>query len=267
MRKFLVSAVLCGVGGAMSLHAGSSFATNVFAYDAGADANPAYVDPNTALGSPERYTGEGVFPSPVSPVNPAFGTDELVSIGSGGSLTVEFATPIVDDPANPFGVDLLLFGNSFFVFDGAVGSLFANGSFTVSLSSDGQAFTALPNTFADGLFPTLGYQDLVDPFDSAPGTVLTDFTQPLDPTLTTADFAGLTYAQLSALYGSSGGGMPIDIAAAGVADARFVRIDVIDGPLVVDAFSIVPEPASGLLVFVGAGLLVQARRLGRRRDS
>ena len=46
------------------------FADSVLAYDAGSNPAPGYTDPSSALGSPERFTGERVFPGVVSPFNP-----------------------------------------------------------------------------------------------------------------------------------------------------------------------------------------------------
>ena len=81
------------------------YASTVVSFEAGSGGAVGYDDPTVALGPPERFTGEGVFPSVVSLASSPFGTDEIVSIGSGGHLTVAFDEPVLDDPANPFGVD------------------------------------------------------------------------------------------------------------------------------------------------------------------
>ena len=65
--------------------------------------------------SPERFTGEGVFPQVVSVFNGPWGTDEIVSIGAGGQLVLKFNTPVTDDPNNSYGIDLLVFGNAIFI--------------------------------------------------------------------------------------------------------------------------------------------------------
>ena len=44
-----------------------------------------------ALGEPERSTGDGLFPSVVSPFSPPFLRTELVSIGEGGQLTLQLS--------------------------------------------------------------------------------------------------------------------------------------------------------------------------------
>ncbi|RMF76665.1 MAG: PEP-CTERM sorting domain-containing protein [Planctomycetota bacterium] len=240
------------------------WADSVVDYAPGVGANPAFLDPTTALGEPERFTGEGVFPSAVTIFNPAFGTDELVSIGEGGSLTLAFDEPITDDPAHRFGVDLIVFGNGGFIDvdfpNGRIGSpaaLFGVDLMNVSVSPDNVNWAPL-GSFSEGLFPTQGYQD-TPPQSPTPGSVPTSFQRPIDPSLTASDFDGLTYADALALYDGSGGGTPIDIAASGFASIQFIRFEnVTPGTTVeIEAVAAVPEP-SGLVLggaaFVGFAL-------------
>jgi len=205
------------------------WADQIVAYDAGLGAAPGYADASTTLGHPERFTGEGVFPGAVTAFNSAFGTDEIVSIGEGGMLEVRFDTPVLDDSDNPYGIDLLIFGNALFVFDGAgVGNpagLFADPA-SIEVSADGLMWFNVPGVFADDLFPTEGYLDLTDPFATAPGLVESDFTRPVDPALSLDDFAGLTYAQVLSRYRGSGGGAGVDLASVGLPAISHVRITV-----------------------------------------
>ena len=55
----------------------------------------------TALGSPERFTGEGVFPGAVTPFSPPFLRDEIVSIGEGGQLTLRLSNYAVPQAGAP----------------------------------------------------------------------------------------------------------------------------------------------------------------------
>ena len=207
----LVCGLLVGVC-AWSVRAADPWADAIVSYDAGSDALPGYDQVATVLGPPERYTGElGGWPAAVTPFNPAWCSDEILSLGTGGHITVRFDEPLTDDPAHPFGVDLLVFTNSFFADvqypDGVVGGFFGESPFNVSLSADGSTFVPLPGSYSSGLFPTLGYLDAA-PQDPSPGTILTDFTRPVDPTITLDDLMGQSYAELLARYNGSGGGIP-----------------------------------------------------------
>lgn len=251
----LTALTLCA-GLAPLAGAGTSdpWADFVVDFNQGSGASPSFADPTTALGSPERFTGEGVFPGAVTPFNSAFGTDELVSIGAGGSLTLGFDEPIFNDPANPFGIDLLVFGNSFLIF-GTNEVASDGGVIEVSQTGlDGEWFT-ITGVGADGAFPTLGYADLTDPFPSLPGMVETNFQLPMDPSL---DLTGLTTEQVYAAYGNSGGGAGVDIGTVGLDWIQFVRIsNPIDSQTTpeIDAVVAVPAPSAlmlGLLAGCGA---------------
>jgi hypothetical protein len=187
---------------------------------------PGYTNPATALGPPERMTGDGFAPQVVTPFQPAFLASELVSIGMGGQLVLAFDHDVVDDPRNPFGIDLLVFSNAFYTDvgggSGVVGSLFGEGG-AVAVSADGLAWTTVPLVVADGAFPTLGFSDVL-PFQTTPGRVQTDFTKPVDPGLRGAALAGLDWPSLVAAYDGAGGGAGIDLASVGLAAIRFVRI-------------------------------------------
>ena len=271
--RFVPNFVAVAVGLAWLGHArafaSDPWADGVIEYTSGDNGSIEYSDPVVALGTPERDTGESAgFPGPVTPFNPAWRPDEIVSIGPGGSLTVQFDEPIVDSASNAFGVDLIVFGNGQFIdgpnFDGTVSGLFADGPMQVSVSADGVNFVALPGDFGDALFPTLGYLDLDGPYAAGPGAVLSDFRKPIDPSLTLDDLLGLSFAELVAVYDGSGGGIPIDIAASGLSQVSYVRVTVGDGAssVEIDGFAAVPEPGTALMV----ALLVCVRRVGGGRE-
>lgn len=217
----------------------------------GTNPNPAYPNAATALGAPERFTGEGTgFPGVVSVFNPPWRTDEIVSLGAGGSLTVGFDEPITNDPAHAYGVDLIIFSNAFFIDDswpsGVVGGSFASGTMRVWVSQNGVNYFDL-GTFDPSLYPTQGYRD-VGAYSTTPGADPTDFLRPVNPALTAADFLGLNLAGVLSLYDGSGGGIPIDISASGLSTANFVRVETASGVIQIDAFAAVPEPATFLAV-------------------
>jgi hypothetical protein len=244
----------------------SPFASSVIDYYAGTNSNPSFNNASVALGSAERFTGEGVFPSGITPFNPAFGTDEIVSIGSGGFLTLGFDTAITNSASHAFGVDFIVFANAGFIDtsfpNGSVGAapaLFGvGGEATIDVSADGVIWHTAAMTTLD-LFPTLGYQDYTDPFATTPGLIETDFTKAMDPSLGLGDLAGLDYAQLLDLYDGSGGGIGIDIDATGLSSVNFVRFtNASNEAFEIDAVAVVPAPSA--LALIGLGLLSTTRR-------
>ena len=227
LRAAAVSLVICF---APNVLAGDDpWADIMVDYVQGSSPGPAagYTNPSVALGSPERITGEGAFPNVVSPFSPPFLNTEIVSIGAGGSLTLQFNTPVTDDPANPFGIDLIVFGNAGFIdvgFPGGIaGGLFGADGGQIHVSADGKNWMAIPGSSADGLYPALGYLDS-GPYDARAGRVESNFTQPVNPTLLLSDFTGLNHEQIVALYGGSGGGFGIDLASVGLSAINLIRI-------------------------------------------
>jgi hypothetical protein len=243
------------------------WADEVISYDPGEGAQPGYTDPLVVLGEPERYTGEGSWPGAVTPFNPAWLPEEVVSLGAGGRLIVRFDEPITNDPDHVYGVDFIIFGNGSFADgdypNGQVAGLFEEGPFAVSVSADGVDFTPLAGLYNDALFPALGYLDLAGPYDPNPGSLLSDFTRPINPDLTYDDFHGRSFEEVLAIYDGSGGGIPFDISATGLSAVSYVRIDVPAGATSpeLDGFAAVPEPASMMLV--GTLVLAGALRRGR----
>jgi len=225
----------------------AQFANGVISYNSGTGFVAGFTNPATALGAPSQVTS-GDFGGPVDPFNPPFLSSQVVSLGAGGSLTVRFNPPIVDHQRNRFGIDFMIYGNSGFIITNDTdsnfnfigtpatdGSLFGSnpGATRVSVSNDGKKFYVLNPALAptvDGLYPT----------DSSG-----DFHTPVDPTLTQADFSGLTAENIQALYLGAAGGTGYDIAwaqkengqPAKLHEIRYVRVEVLSGKSEVDGFS------------------------------
>jgi len=203
------------------------FADVVVSYDPGSGASDGYADPTTALGEPTRFTGEGVWPSVVSPFNAPFMPNELVSIGTGGELVLSFDEPVVDDPANPYGIDLIVFSNTGFIDgsypNGVVDGMFSHDGGRIEVSQDGQTWSLLVGIAADNMWPTCGYLDS-GIYDSTPGIEMTNFTLPIDPRLTIDHVSGVGFTTLHNYYNTSGGGVPIDLAGTGLQAISYVRI-------------------------------------------
>jgi hypothetical protein len=245
--------------------AASPFSTSVVSYNPGSNPISGYTNPLAALGEPTRYTGVGVFPGAVTPFNPPFLPSEIVSIGEGGDLTLRFDQPVTHDPRNPYGIDLLIFGNCFYKDldypNGVAGDVISAGHGLVQVSADGAAWFNIPGAPADAPFPTLGYSDLTDPYSTVPGNVLSDFTRPVNPAF---DPKGHTFSEIVAAYAGSGGGSGVDIGPTGLSAIQYVRIvnPVGSGATVeIDAVSDVsPVPGPGACVVFGAAALSYSRR-------
>jgi len=195
-----------------------STAVEVVSFAPGVGGALGFDNPAAALGEPTRFTSPGTFfGGAVTPFQPAFSTGEIVSIGESGQITLRLAEPAVDAPEHAFGIDLLVFGNAFLTLGG---SGFPEGG-VIELSVDGITFFVVPGVDADGMFPTLGYADLTEPFATTPGSVETDFFKAADPSL---NLASMSLEQISLAYDGSGGGVGIDLAAAGLAQASYIRI-------------------------------------------
>lgn len=233
----------------------ADFAGAVVHYEPGAGVSPRFTHPEAALGAPSAVNP---FGEAVDPFNPPYGTNQIVSIGAGGSLVVAFATPILNHPLNPHGLDFVIHGNAGFIitneFDpvnfawigepATDGSLFGvnDGETRVSVSRDGRTFYVLDPERAptvDGPWPTDGAGGV--------GGV------PL-PGLTPDDFAGATLGDMRRLYAGAAGGTAYDLAWAVDEAGRsvvlpavnFVRIDVLSGRSEVDALAVVRRvPVAG----------------------
>jgi len=209
--------------------ASGQYAVDVVDYEPGTGVNSGYDQPTAALGEPTRMSGiPDVLPSTVTPFQPAYMPGEIVTIGLGGSITLEFSDPIYDDPANPFGIDLLIFGNAFFTSTSnntpCTNAIYDEGGI-IEVSLDGEQFIPIDGVSADGLFPTMGYRDAAA-FAIQPGVEETDFLLPVNPTHAAALLDGLCWEELLEIYDGSGGGTPIDLAPTGLTSIRFVRITV-----------------------------------------
>ena len=241
----------------------AQFASEVVSYNPGTGFSPNFTNSNAALGSPASGSG-------ITPFAPPFSTSQIVSIGAGGSLTLQFNSPIINNPANAYGLDMMIFGNSFFVVTSGSGSsaITSGAIFTstvstrVEVSADGSTWFTLDPSLAPNvgtLYPTDGTGN---PF------------VPVNPTLMSANFNGLNLSGIRSLYGGSAGGAGFDLSWArdgngnsvDLLSASFVRIDVLSGRTQIDAVSIVPEPSAWMMGAIGAlvWLTIGCRRKANR---
>jgi hypothetical protein len=217
----------------------AQYAVQVVSYSAGTTAATEFGSglpfdmSSAALGEPERFTGEGVFPGAVTPFNPPFLRNEIVSIGEGGELTLRLSNYAIPQAGAPeIGV---------FAHPGLIDNDYPNGLATtpasefsaksalVEVSADGVSWSSLGNTLFD--IPSNGYTDLMKGSSNVPGTVLSDFQQPFTGSL--SDFNGLKYydaggGDILGLLAGSGGGKWLDISGTGLSQVGFIRFSVAD---------------------------------------
>jgi hypothetical protein len=232
----------------LNSNAESLYAGKVVSYDPGVGYSANFTHPEAALGEPARVNP---FGEDADPFNPPYGTNQVVSIGAGGSLVVQFKKPVLNHPRNIDHRDFAIFGNSGFIitneFDlitynwigipATDGSLFgeSTGETRVSVSFDGRRFFTLNPEFSP----------VVDSFPPTDGTG--DFGIPVDPKLSVENFPGATLHDIRDLYDGSGGGASYDISWAQDSKGRrvwlpmirFIRIDVISGKAEIDGFAAV----------------------------
>tara|TARA_X000001036_G_scaffold55044_2_gene44607 strand:- start:3216 stop:4097 length:882 start_codon:yes stop_codon:yes gene_type:complete len=205
------------------------WADSVVSFDEGIGGSAGYNIPEVALGEPSRFTGEDIWPGVVSPFNPPWLADEIVSIGAGGSIVVSFVEPVQNELGNPWGIDLIIFGNTGCVDNaypkGVVGGAFSDDGGQIEVSQDGKIWYPIATEFSDGLWPTRGYLDS-QPYDAVEGTQPSTFTLPVDPRLSLDDVMNLDNDALMSFYGTSGGGTPIDIGETGLNEISFIRVSV-----------------------------------------
>ena len=188
----LAITVFAGIAVQTSAQPGG-YASSVISYNTGSGFTAGYTNASSALGEPSRIT-PGQFGGPVDPFSPPYLSEQLVSVGAGGHLTIQLDSPALNHPANPFGIDFMIFGNNGFVITngdfggGGVtdGSLFgANpGETIVSVSTDGTTYYRLTPSLTpvvDGPFPTDGRGD---------------FHKPVNPALNNNSFGGKNLSEI-----------------------------------------------------------------------
>jgi hypothetical protein len=266
---------LCCAATAIGLdHDPRDFATEVIEYvqgeGVGTDwlSHRAFNDPNSALGPPALKTGGDGWYVPsdqemtVVPVYPPFQASELVTIGNGGRLVVRFSHPVADDENNLYGIDLIVFGDTYQILGGGRGwtggnpeEIVLGGSVSaepglVAVSPNGRdwySFSSGP--YADSFAPTAG-QRWDDVNDRWAGEL--DPTRPVDPALTAADMSGMTMAQMIDAYDGSAGGVGFDLRWLDPNDYAALPIDPNTGRRWIQYVRIEDDPSSNVTTEVDA---------------
>jgi len=170
------------------------------------------------------YNSTDTPPDPNDPNDPANPRKQLVvTLGPGSSIIVGFDHKVLDEPDNPYGIDLIVFGNAAFTAQSVVepNSYMDNLQISSPALIIGEkvrvevapyfggpwlAFSRGP--WGDNLFPTNRFAwDSVNKNWGQPLNPL----KPVNPNLKLSDFAGLTVSQAISLYDGSAGGTGFDL--------------------------------------------------------
>ncbi len=254
-QAFIANAVSAGSNS-------NNWAVEVVEYLPGNNAAFSYTNANTAIGPAAQYTfadEEMTNVASVTVINPPWQNNQIVSIGNGGKLIVRMGRQVnnYDDPEHPYGVDLLVFGNTLFAYVDDEGLSQTNPWYATSeepieiwVSADLINWFMATNCFADSLMPTQSVDLNGNP---------ADYLYPPNPALLTNDwisFAGTwSYSNTVQAYEGSAGGAPVDLSQLKTSDGQatnltFINYVKIENPQTEDASEIdavaavaaLPEP-------------------------
>ena len=223
--------VVLGMSALMPLEASAQNFGGTVTSSSHLSTNALFSDSSASLGQPTTLVNDTFGDLyHASMVEPAYGKDQVTaknlltgfdSSGT-GQLTVQMTAPITHSATSWFGQDFILFSNQGFT--GKTGYASDGTDMSTYQISDGSTFGTLPqvSVSADGvtfynvarsstvLFPENPYHwdGLASTSTAAAGWgTLNDFSKPVDPTLTAANFANQTVAFAdNTLYNGSAGG-------------------------------------------------------------
>ena len=110
-----IIAIFCGLS---ALADSNDWATEIIEYVPGNNAVTTHTNAVTALGPAAKLTDVDGSMEDVTINNPPWQNNQIVSIGNNGKLIVKMGRQInnYNDPVHPHGVDLLVYGNTFFAY-------------------------------------------------------------------------------------------------------------------------------------------------------
>lgn len=234
MMKLTISISVCLVGGLALAQPADMFASEVVSFSN--LGNGIYGHPQAALGKPATWIRDGQNQVRVSWGYPAWNVDPngspvVVTVRTGGHLTLRFRRPVVNDRRNWYGFDFIVFGNAAIGVDQTLGPttnlnqvLITGGPdwiepMSVSVSPDGiqwHTYPATPTTGADGFWPTQSFR--------ANGTEA-HWGRPVAPWLQRSDFTGRTVAEAIEMLEGSAGGTAFDLTPTGFDFIQFIRFE------------------------------------------
>lgn len=226
----------------------SPFAAEVIDFSQGPGATEDYDLASTVLGAPPVADS---FAGSMNIDYAPWETTEVVSLGNGGSITIKYDHMVMNNDIDvEYGIDLIVFGNSFFSTDwegdySIIGAGFEPA--TIEVSQDGITFYEIAGVYADDLYP---YTSLKNDFIHA--------------TPAGISYMGRQVADVLLDFQNGCGGAQVDISSAiGTVETlewiQYVRVTDIAGDAgiadVVAFADVVPEPAAFMLLGLGTYLI------------
>jgi hypothetical protein len=224
------------------------------------DAMYPYNDITAVLGPPTLTfvdPSEGDATNRVSIVDDPFniapnGSNVIAKIDNNGSATFLMGRKVYHNPANPYGIDLIVYGNSFYQASGFIDddtdldstALKAAGGHPtiVSVSQDGASWYTFATTSV--LFPDDAYR-WDDDNHSWTGELMNP-NKPLDPAISEASLVGGTAAAALDKFVGASGGTGYSLQASGLPWIQYVRIQPGSNTYtVIDAIAAVNTPVEG----------------------
>ena len=216
-----------------------------------------FSDATNVLGHPTMYM-HGMWGGPITPANPAWMAGELFTLKTDsydeggkigtddgpGYVTIKFDHDVKDDPANPFGLDFIVFGNAMTILTSS-DYIYESGdprgqkcsgkgnveAAKVEVSQDGETwYTSEKWASPDGFAPTLGYR--YEPTNADPLLFsgnkywgrAAQATKPVDPSADFVDTESLSVADVCNRYAGSAGGRGYDLKDVNLSWIRYVRV-------------------------------------------
>ncbi|HEX3627731.1 MAG TPA: hypothetical protein VH280_20165 [Verrucomicrobiae bacterium] len=232
----------------------------------GVDLTAPYNDPTAILGAPTLQfidSFAGNVTNRVSIINPAFnvtpsGSNTIVKIDNGGQITVQMGRKIYADPRHPYGVDLIVYGNT--CFDGlstGTGPVSDNTDLSavtfassaklghaavVSVSQDGITWFTFTNV--QTVFPDQAYR--WNDTNASWTSEEMNPNKPLNPYLYTNNLAGQTVASALDQFAGAAGGNGYSLQKLGLPWIQYVRIQPAPGAYsVIDAVAAADPAVTG----------------------
>jgi hypothetical protein len=240
----------------------------------GVDSTAPYNDPMAVLDAPALQffdPMDGDVTDRVSIIDPAYnvtpsGSNILLKIDNGGQVTVQMGRKIYADPHHPYGVDLIIYGNS--CFDGlstGTGTVSDNTDLStatltsssilghpadVSVSQDGVTWFTFTNV--QMVFPDQAYR--WDDTNASWTDEQMNPTKPLNPYLYTNNFAGQTVAEALDQFSGASGGTGYSLHKLGLPWIQYVRIQPAPGTYsVIDAIAAADPVTTGDALTIASG--------------